>query len=381
LVFYSIPDLSDAHLAEAYSAAVSQNVAKVINVSLGECENIANGSGTMSGDDQIFKQAISQGQVFSVASGDWGADGCLEGIHIMQIPLYPATSPYVISVGGTTLTTDTTGTVWQSEVVWSDPVVQAAAGGGQSSFEAAAVFQTGYGILANGQLRGYPDVAFDADPNTGALVTGFGGETIGGTSLAAPLFTGFWARLQSAHGNSLPFAASAIYSTAVNTSAYAADFHDVTQGCNQIELAPCFEATTGWDKASGFGSLNVAPFSESLTASTGGNIFRLYEGILARVPDPAGEAFQIQAFEQGASLTTIASGMLASAEFANKFGSATQTNTGFVTQMYLNALHRQPQSSEIQFYVNLLTSGTSRGTGAVLICESPDAIHDWAAFD
>ena len=73
--------------------------------------------------------------------------------------------------------------------------------------------------------------------------------------------------------------------------------------------------------------------------------------------------------------------MLASSEFASKFGSATQTNTGFVTQMYVNALHRQPASSEVQYYLNLLTSGTSRGTVAVYICESPEAINDWAAYD
>ena len=78
-------------------------------------------------------------------------------------------------------------------------------------------------------------------------------QQIGGTSLAAPLFTGFWARVQSANNNGLGFPANAIYT---NAAAHPNMFHDVTTGSNGG-----YSAAQGWDYASGFGSLNVSNFA------------------------------------------------------------------------------------------------------------------------
>lgn len=264
MILYTANTLSDADLTNTYNKAVSDNVAKTINVSLGECETDAQSSGIMASNDQIFQTAVAQGQTFSVSSGDSGAYEC-GGSSTSQS--YPSVSPYVISVGGTLL--NTSGTTWTSETVWActssancQQSSSGGAGGGPSLTEAAPSWQTAAGVLGSSTKRGAPDVAFDASPNSGALVIVNGTSSqIGGTSLAAPLFTGFWARVQSMNNNTLAFPASAIYQKA---AANPTMFHDVTSGSNGG-----YTAKTGWDYASGYGSLNVANFA-TVMGSGGG---------------------------------------------------------------------------------------------------------------
>lgn len=232
LVFYDAPSLTNSDLTDVINAAVSANEAQVINVSLGECETFTSEDGSMAADDQLFETAEAQGQTFSVSSGDSGADECGDG---GITPSYPASSPNVVAVGGTTLTTS--GKTWSKETAWDG------SGGSPSLVEPKPDWQT----AASGSKRVVPDVAFDADPNSGALVIVNGEEEqIGGTSLAAPLFTGSWARLLAGDG-SLGFAGSHIYTLA------AGDFHDVTSGNNGGETAKA-----GYDDVTGRGSFNLA---------------------------------------------------------------------------------------------------------------------------
>jgi xanthomonalisin len=136
------------------------------------------------------------------------------------------------------------------------------AGGGPSLTENAPSWQTSAGVLGSSTKRGVPDISFDASPNSGALVLINGSQVqIGGTSLAAPLWAGFWTRIQAAHGNTLAFPASTIYSGAAANPSW---FHDVTSG-NQG-----YAAGTGWDYASGYGSVQIANFSASFGSSGGG---------------------------------------------------------------------------------------------------------------
>ena len=264
MILYTANTLSDADLTDTYNRAVSDNVAKTINVSLGECETSAKNSGIMASNDQIFQAAVAQGQTFSVSSGDSGSYEC-GGSSTSQS--YPSVSPWVVSVGGTLL--GTTGTTWTSESVWacssSSTCQQSAdggAGGGPSLTEAAPAWQVNAGVLGSSTKRGTPDIALDADPSSGALVLVNGAtEQIGGTSLAAPLFTGFWARVQSMNNNSLSFPSSNLYARA---AANPGMFHDVVSGKNGG-----YSAAAGWDYASGYGSLNVANFA-SVMASGGG---------------------------------------------------------------------------------------------------------------
>lgn len=231
LIFYDATSLSNSALTSIINTAVSANAAKVINVSLGECETDTTQDGSMAADDQLFKTAEAQGQTFSISSGDSGADECGDG---GTTPSYPASSPYVIAVGGTTL--NTSGSTYTSETAWSG------SGGSPSLVEPRPTWQT----AVTGSFRVVPDVAFDADPNSGALVIVNGrNEQIGGTSLAAPLFTGSWARLLAAH-TSLGFAGPHIYKLP------AGDYHDVTSGNNGG-----FSAGPGYDDVTGRGSFNL----------------------------------------------------------------------------------------------------------------------------
>ncbi|MBE1159852.1 S53 family peptidase [Dyella acidiphila] len=251
LVLYDATSMSDSDLTTDYNAVVSANAVPVINVSLGECESDA----PTSTDDQIFEQAQSQGQTFSVSSGDSGADECGNG---GITPSYPASSPYVVAVGGTELYTGGT-TTWTNETVWNNlSSNEGATGGSPSTIESIPSWQQGVGQNGSSQYRGVPDVAFDASPDTGSLVIvdGQANQQIGGTSLASPLFVGSWALILQADGN-LGFAAPLLYQDAASN--YASDFHDVTSGNNDGETA-----AVGWDYTTGWGSLVVGNVAANL---------------------------------------------------------------------------------------------------------------------
>jgi len=267
MIFYVSTTLDDAPLTEAYNRAVSDNVAKAINVSLGECETAAANSGIKATDDAIFETAVAQGQVFSVSSGDSGSFQCGKKLGGQS---YPAVSPYVMAIGGTLLKTTNT-TTWAAESVWACSgalgceFLTGGAGGGASTTENAPAWQLASGVLGTSKKRGIPDISFDADPNSGALVLNGSKTTqVGGTSLAAPLFAGFWARIQSKNNNALVFPATALYQYGVTAANAKQMFHDVTTGSNGG-----YKAAAGWDYASGFGSLDVGKFSAFIDTHPG----------------------------------------------------------------------------------------------------------------
>ena len=263
MILYNVNSLSDSALSLGYNKAVTDNLARAINVSLGGCESDEGSVETS--QDQIFQSAVAQGQMFSVSSGDSGAYEC--GATAGKAQSYPAVSPYVMAIGGTTLSSS--GGTWQGETVWSCTSASSCqqsssggAGGGPSLTENAPSWQTAAGVLGTSTKRGVPDISFDASPNSGALVLVNGSqEQIGGTSLAAPLWAGFWTRIQAAHGNTLPFPAQTLYQGAASHPTW---FHDVTSG-NQG-----YAAATGWDYATGYGSVQIANFSTAFTGGGGG---------------------------------------------------------------------------------------------------------------
>ncbi|MBI4694523.1 MAG: Ig-like domain repeat protein [Gammaproteobacteria bacterium] len=241
MLFYTARSLLDSNITQALNRAVTDGVAAVINVSLGICETDAQADGSLAADDQIFATAVAQGQTFAVASGDDGANECGSPIGTAAGASYPASSPYVIAVGGTTLATDAAGN-YGGETVWSG------SGGSPSLIEPRPSWQNG---VVAGATRGLPDVAFDADPNSGALIIVNGASAqYGGTSLAAPIFTAAWARIQAANDARLGFPAAWLYKYGAQ---HAAAFRDVVAGANGV-----YSAAPGWDYASGFGSFDVA---------------------------------------------------------------------------------------------------------------------------
>jgi pseudomonalisin len=241
LIFYAANSLSNSALTAAYNKAVSDNLAQVINVSLGECETSAYQDGSMAADDQIFALGAAQGQTFSISTGDSGSNECSKK-PTGTTPSYPASSPYVVAVSGTSLSTGTSNS-WVSETLWSS------AGGSPSTVEPKPSWQTQGG----GTTRDVADVAFDADPNSGSIIIVNGSNAqYGGTSLSAPLFAATWARMLAAHPT-LGFAGPHLYT--VSTASY----HDITSGSNGGETA-----TAGWDYASGFGSGIVSALNAGL---------------------------------------------------------------------------------------------------------------------
>jgi pseudomonalisin len=233
---------------------VSVDTARIINASLGECEATAYNSGTLGTDDQIFLSAVAQGQTFSFSSGDNGSRTCGapgNGQYGTTISVsYPASSPYVVAVGGTTLSTNTDGT-WASETAWSY------SGGGQSAYEQPTQWTQGI-TSAPQYFRGIPDVAMDGDPNSGAVVLVDGVYIqVGGTSLSSPLFVGAWARIETAQGNAFGYPNPIMYAQSVPIPA----FHDITSGNNDD-----YNAGPNWDYTTGWGTLIASTLSANLAA-------------------------------------------------------------------------------------------------------------------
>jgi xanthomonalisin len=249
IIFYNMPRLYNTDMVDDFNTIVTRNETKVINVSLGECETSAQGDGSAAAADNIFRQAVAQGQTFSISTGDSGADECGDG---GTTPSWPANSQYVVAAGGTTLNASTT--TWSGETVWSGT------GGSASLYEPMPSWQAGVGQNAGHSTRGLPDIAFDADPNSGAKIIVNGRlQQWGGTSLSSPLFVGFWARMIAARGTGIGFAAPQLYQLA------ASNFHDVTSGNNDGE-----SAAPGWDYTTGFGSVIMNQALDSLGGGGGG---------------------------------------------------------------------------------------------------------------
>ncbi len=215
-------------------------------------------------DDPIFMEFAAQGQNFFVAAGDnarWPGAGFY----------WPADDPFIVSVGGTDLTTVSAGGPWKSETGWID------SGGGISpdnfaipSWQTAAAAGC---TNCSKTVRNGPDVA--ANANFTFYVCANGSCTanlFGGTSFAAPMWAGYLALAnQQAVQNgqsALGFINPSLY-TIGGGSSYNANFHDITSGSNG------WNATVGYDLVTGWGSPNGATLINSLTAGGGSPDFTI----------------------------------------------------------------------------------------------------------
>ncbi|MBX5450857.1 MAG: S8/S53 family peptidase [Thermogemmatispora sp.] len=228
---------------DTYNRIVTDNLAKVVSISWGECEAAA-GTSELATLDNIFKQGAAQGQAFFAASGDSGAYDCDNNSLAVDSP---ADDPYVVGVGGTHLVTGSGGT-YSSESAWSNPSDTqrsphgSGGGGGISSYFARPSYQTGPN-LTNAK-RMVPDVSADADPATGYSVyctvaaagcSSSGWLTVGGTSAAAPLWAGVAADVNqylASQGKATLGSASATIYRLYNTSQPYSAYHDITSGNN-----------------------------------------------------------------------------------------------------------------------------------------------------
>ncbi|MFD0564427.1 protease pro-enzyme activation domain-containing protein [Kitasatospora saccharophila] len=177
---YEAPN-SDQGEIDMAAKIVSDNRVSVISISWGSCEPDTTAS-SMTAVNNSFKQAAAQGISIFSASGDDGSRDCTRSTSGSTVKAvdFPASSPYNTGVGGTNL--KVSGTAYSSESAWST------AGGGVSTQFAKPSWQTGTNVT--GTMRTVPDVASNADPNSGFAIytqgsSSPGWQVYGGTSAAA----------------------------------------------------------------------------------------------------------------------------------------------------------------------------------------------------
>jgi kumamolisin len=200
--------------------------------------------------------AIAQlGITVCVSTGDDGSEAQVQDGHAHVN--FPATSPYVLAVGGTTLhaRTGTNGKTAITEVVWNDGP-GSGTGGGISDITSVPNWQEGKVPRSinpgNFAGRAIPDVAANADPNTGYFVRS-GGQfgIVGGTSAAAPLWGSLITRINALLGKRVGNFNALLY----DTIGPAGVLRDITSGNNDTDglLNGQFPARAGWDACTGWG--------------------------------------------------------------------------------------------------------------------------------
>jgi len=248
---------TDAGFLDAVTSAIHDSVNRpsVISISWGGSESTWTDQ-AMTAMDNAFQAAASMGITICVASGDNGSsDGVSTGDHVD----FPASSPYALGCGGTSLRG--AGRTITSESVWNDGASGGASGGGMSAFFAVPPWQTGLDVTGRKgsstplKGRGVPDVAGNADPATGYKVRIDGTNTvIGGTSAVAPLWAALVTRLNQAATATVGYLNPTLYKDPQS-------LRDIIRGNNGD-----FVATPGWDACTGLGSPSSAVLADSTTS-------------------------------------------------------------------------------------------------------------------
>ena len=254
--------------------ALDHHLGKVISQSWGATENTlfdAAGKKVIADFERLYARARREHVTVFAAAGDNGtANEEIDGTTFYTFPTvgYPASSPNVTCVGGTSLTADVNGN-WQSEVVWNG---YGAGAGGVSQYFAEPVWQdflprADQKLLA--RHRGIPDVSYNADPVTSIMIyisipglqPGYYG--IGGTSAGSPQWAGIAADFNQLAGRPLGFLNGKLYALGA-LGALAPLTHDITVGNNAYNGVPGYDATPGWDLASGWGTPALAGLGKLL---------------------------------------------------------------------------------------------------------------------
>lgn len=192
---------------------------------------------------------------FFVSSGDSGSQ-----------TNFPAASPYVVSVGGTTLVTDAVGS-YKSETAWNG------SGGGVSLYEPQPLGQSLWPVSKPGK-RAIPDVSYNSDPGKGFSIytstpymNTMGWFVMGGTSAAAPQWAALGAIANSMRVSAGKARLDALYDVlyAVNKGVYGTVSNDITVGKNGTCGTIC-SATGGYDYVTGLGTPRVDKLIPALVA-------------------------------------------------------------------------------------------------------------------
>ncbi|MCL1552274.1 S53 family peptidase [Xanthomonas nasturtii] len=246
LAVYFAPNTDNGFL-EAINAAIhdTEHCPGIIAISWGFTESQWTPQSRQA-YDCAFQAAALLGITVCIAAGDDGASDGQPGLNVC----FPASSPFVLACGGTRLqvTADSA-----NEQAWAN------GGGGQSKFFARPAWQKDLRLTdAQHQsrqlsMRGVPDVAANADSQTGYYLSINGQPAVmGGTSAAAPLWAALLARIYGANGMQPHFVLPRLYG---RTDA----FRDIVAGDNAG-----FRASAGWDATTGLGVPDGARLTDAL---------------------------------------------------------------------------------------------------------------------
>lgn len=234
-------------------------------------------------EDQILQEMAAQGQSVFFASGDSGLYDFTGKVD----PQYPATDPWITSVGGTKLTVDSEG-IYDTETTWNtfaidknNNITGGASGGGISTLFPTPVWQLPF-IVNNKrnrelstQGRNYPDVSANAADNSAydIYLGDYGGwNLVAGTSAAAPLWAGYIAQANQFRAENglgpIGYLNPTLYDIATNF--YGFDFNDIfdksTNGNKDIFNIAGYTAYFGYDLTTGIGTMVGDLLFEDLVA-------------------------------------------------------------------------------------------------------------------
>jgi len=304
-------------MMHAVQYVVDHHLADVVSMSLGAGEATFAGTASLLQLREALIDARTNHVTVLASTGDNGSSNPLKvptkNPRLIPYPSvgWPASDPLVTAVGGTRLCMDaTTGLMVDNTspptVCQANPGVREigwpGSGGGYSILFSRPAFQTslpagssyvGTSVGApgpNSNMRGIPDIAFQASSGTGPLVymtepattasgAGCGGAepcsigwyVVGGTSCSAPQWAGLIAIADQIAGSDLGYINPALYQIAADPAKYAADFFDVTIGNNQTTSIPGYSASSGWDAVTGLGTPNAANLLPDLVQATSGH--------------------------------------------------------------------------------------------------------------
>jgi len=265
------------------------------------------GAGEWDGENWFDSFYNHPGVAITVSTGDDGYQAT-----------YPASSPYVTAVGGTTLSRANNGRGW-SETAWNGAM------SGCSAYEAKPSFQSSTNTGCS--MRAEADVSADADPYTGVAVygtTGMGGWSVyGGTSAAAPIIAGTYALAglpgASDYPNTYPYADPSALNDAVGGN---------NGSCSPKQLCT---AVTGWDGPTGLGTPDgTAAFSASATSAPTLGAVNVSLGVVGQSGTPtvcAGAATQVQATVTDAATGVPVPGVAVTLSSTSSTGTSTTITT------------------------------------------------------
>jgi len=377
--------------------AITSNLAPIISISYGLCEPMLGQSSYNSLNAILAQAATQGQTVISASGDGGSADcaGMSGASTAEQQQLsvdFPSSSQYVTGIGGTEFpsadvdpTNAASAPYWQPksssdivssalkyipEQVWNDTTSGniSSGGGGLSTLTARPSWQSGVPGISSGAFRLVPDISLSASPNnagylycssdtstnvTGSCTAGNGFRdssnslltVAGGTSFGAPIFAGMMAIINQKTGKAQGVANTKLYSLATNSATYASAFHDTTSGNNNCSLAGTtvcpttispyanYSAGSGYDLATGLGSIDFANLLTAWSGSIAGRGFTLSANNVTVTAGGTGTS-TVAITPQNGYTGTIAwtiSSSPASSSLCFSMGSATVSGTSAVT--------------------------------------------------